>query len=52
MCPATDNPARRKIRAIVLRLHARNMSAVEIHRELCAVKSKDKAIPVTGRGGP
>jgi hypothetical protein len=37
MCPAIDNPASCKIRAVVIRfLHARNMSVAEIHRELCA----------------
>jgi hypothetical protein len=36
MCPATDNPASCKIRAVIHFLHAKNMSAAEIHLELCA----------------
>jgi transposase len=37
MCPAINNPASRKIRTLIRFLHAENMSAAEIHRELCAV---------------
>jgi hypothetical protein len=37
MCPATDNPASCEIRAVIRFLHAKNMTAVEIHHELCAV---------------
>jgi hypothetical protein len=36
MCPATDNPASCEICAVVRFLHAKNMSAAEIYRELCA----------------
>jgi hypothetical protein len=36
MCPAIDNPASCEICAINF-LHAKNMSAVEIHHELCTV---------------
>jgi hypothetical protein len=36
MCPAIDNPASWEIRADIRFLHAKSMSAVEIHRELCA----------------
>jgi hypothetical protein len=36
MCPAIDNPASCEIRAIIRFLHAKIMSAVEIHSELCA----------------
>jgi hypothetical protein len=35
MCPAIDNPASCKIRAVICFLHAKNMRAAEIHRELC-----------------
>jgi hypothetical protein len=37
MCPEIDNPARSKIRPVIRFLHAKNMSAVEIHLELCTV---------------
>jgi hypothetical protein len=37
MFPAIDNPASCGIRAIIRLLHAKNMSAVEIHQELCTV---------------
>jgi transposase len=37
MCPATDNPAPCEIRAVIRFLHAKNMTAAEINRELCAV---------------
>jgi transposase len=37
MCPATDNPTTCEIRAVIRFLHAKNMSAEEIHRELCEV---------------
>jgi hypothetical protein len=37
MYPAIDNPTSRKIRAVTCFLHDNNMSAAEIHRELCAV---------------
>jgi hypothetical protein len=37
MCPAIDNAASCEIRAVIRFLHAKNMSAVEVHRELCAV---------------
>jgi hypothetical protein len=36
LCPAIDNPASCEIRAVIRFLHAKNMSAAEIHRELCA----------------
>jgi transposase len=41
MCPAIDNPASCKIRAVIRFLHTKNMSAAEIHRELCAVSSQN-----------
>jgi hypothetical protein len=37
MCLASDNPAICEIRAVIRFLLARNMSAAEIHRQLCAV---------------
>jgi hypothetical protein len=37
MCPAIDNPASCEIRVIIRFLHAKNMSAAEIHCELCAI---------------
>jgi hypothetical protein len=36
MCPVIDNPASCKIHAVIRFLHAKSMSAAEIHRELCA----------------
>jgi hypothetical protein len=36
MCFAIDNPANYEIRAIIRYLRTKNMSAGEIHRELCA----------------
>jgi hypothetical protein len=36
MCSAIDNPAGCKIRAVIRFLHSKNMSAAEIHREICA----------------
>jgi hypothetical protein len=37
MCPVIDNPTRCEISAAIRSLHAKIMSAVESHRELCAV---------------
>jgi hypothetical protein len=37
MCPAIDNPVSCEIRSVVRFLRSKNMSAAEIHRELCAV---------------
>jgi hypothetical protein len=37
MCPVIDNPTSCKIRAVTCFLHAKNMSAAEIHHELLAV---------------
>jgi hypothetical protein len=34
MCSAVDNPTSCKIHALICFLHAKNMSAAEIHREL------------------
>jgi hypothetical protein len=36
MCPAIDNPASCEIRVVIRFLHTKNVSAAEIHRELCA----------------
>jgi hypothetical protein len=41
MCPATDNPAKCEIRAVIRFLYTKNMSAAEIHRDLCAVYGKN-----------
>jgi hypothetical protein len=37
MCPVVDNPTSCEIRNVICFLHNTSMSAVEIHRELCAV---------------
>jgi hypothetical protein len=37
MCPVTDNPASYEIHTVICFLHAKIVSAVEIHHELCAV---------------
>jgi hypothetical protein len=37
VCPAIDNPTSCKICAVTCFLHAKNVSAAEIHPELCAV---------------
>jgi hypothetical protein len=37
LCPAMDNPASFEIRTVIHFLHAKNMTAAEIHRELCEV---------------
>jgi hypothetical protein len=37
MCLAIDKPASYEICAVVCRLHKQNMSALEIHCELCTV---------------
>jgi hypothetical protein len=36
MCPAIDNSVCCEIRAVIRLLHAKNVIAAEIHRELCA----------------
>jgi hypothetical protein len=41
MCSAIDNPASCEIRAVSPFLHVKNMSAAEIHRELCAVYNQN-----------
>jgi hypothetical protein len=41
MCPATDNPASCEICAVIRFLHAKNVSAAEIHRELCTVNGQN-----------
>jgi hypothetical protein len=38
MCPAIDNPAAKF--TVIRFLHAKNMSAVEIHCELCVIYSQ------------
>jgi hypothetical protein len=37
MCPAINNPSSREIPAFIHLLHTKNMSAAEIHCELCVV---------------
>jgi transposase len=37
MCPVINNPASCEICAVICFFRAKNMSAAEIHRELCAV---------------
>jgi hypothetical protein len=49
MCPAIDNPTIYEIRAIIRFLHAKNMNAAEIHRELCAVYGQNVASEGTVR---
>jgi hypothetical protein len=41
LCPAIDNPASCKISTVIRFLHAKNISAVEIHCELCVVYSQN-----------
>jgi hypothetical protein len=41
ICPATDIPTNCYSCIVVRFLHAKNKSAVEIHRELCAVYSQN-----------
>jgi hypothetical protein len=41
MCPAINNPASCEIRAVIRFFHAKNMSAAEIHGELCVVYSQN-----------
>jgi hypothetical protein len=41
MCPAIGSPATCEIRAVIHILHTENMSAAEIHRELCMVYSQN-----------
>jgi hypothetical protein len=36
-CPANDNPASCEICAVIRCLHAKNITAAEIHLELCTV---------------
>jgi hypothetical protein len=41
VCPTIDNPATCEIRAVVRFLHAKNMAAEEINRELYAIYSQN-----------
>jgi hypothetical protein len=41
MCPAMDNPSTCEIRPDIRFLHAENVSAVEIHCELCTVDGQN-----------
>jgi hypothetical protein len=49
MFPATDNPASCEIPVVICFLHATNMSAAEVHRELCAVYGQNVMSEGTGR---
>jgi hypothetical protein len=49
MCPVIDNPARCKVHVVIHFLHAKNMSAVEIHCELYAVYSQNVMSERTAR---
>jgi hypothetical protein len=49
MCPATDNPASCELRAVILHLHTKIMTAAEIHRELCTVYGPNVMSEGTGR---
>jgi hypothetical protein len=42
VCSTINNPASYEIRGFILFLHAKIMSAAEIHRELCAVYGQSK----------
>jgi hypothetical protein len=44
MCPAIDNPASCKIRAVIHFQHAKSMSAMEMHCELYVVYSQNVMI--------
>jgi hypothetical protein len=41
MCPVIDSPTSCEIHTVIYLLHAKVMSAVEIHLELCAVYSQN-----------
>jgi hypothetical protein len=41
MCPVTDNPTSCEIRNVFHFLHAKSMSAVEIHYELCTIHGQN-----------
>jgi hypothetical protein len=41
ICPVIDNPTSSKISAVIRFLYVKNMSAAEIHRELCTVYSQN-----------
>jgi hypothetical protein len=49
MCPVVDNPLTCEICAVTCFLHAKNMSAVEIQRELCTVYGQN--VPSEVRSG-
>jgi hypothetical protein len=54
MCAAIDNTASYEIRTVMHFFHAKNMSAVEIHRELYTVYGQNiiSEGTVCIRGGP
>jgi hypothetical protein len=47
MCSVIDNTASCKIRTVICFLHTKNMSAIEIHHELCADYSQNVMSKVT-----
>jgi hypothetical protein len=49
MCPVIDYPASCEIVAVICFLHTRNMSAAEIHYELCSVYGKNVVSEGTAR---
>jgi hypothetical protein len=49
MCSAIDNPASCEIRAVIHFLHAKNVTAAEIHCELGAVYGQNVINPGTVR---
>jgi hypothetical protein len=42
MCPAADNPASSEIHTVIC--YVKNVSAAEIHRELCMVHSQNTSM--------
>jgi hypothetical protein len=51
MCPAKNEPANCKFRAVIRFLHAKHMSAMKIHRELCAIYDQNVMSEGTVRQG-
>jgi hypothetical protein len=44
MCPVIDNPTSCEIRAVIRFLQAKNMTAAELHHELCMVVYSQNAM--------
>jgi hypothetical protein len=49
MCPAIDNSTSCEIRAVICFLHTKNMSAAEVHHEVCVVYSQNVMSEGTAR---